>query len=88
MEFVKTYHEVLSITRENNQYNKYLKWKLVTKLKGINPAEDNKLIPYEERQEIIDWFRTLKEAGEKKRFYETYYQSDWSSGSWKKREQK
>lgn len=83
MDFTKTKHKVLGVERTDNQYNKDLKWVVKSVLVGITEEEDAKLIPLEERQVHEDWHKTRKEAEERVDFYNKYYKSDWSSGSWK-----
>ena len=85
-EFIKIRYKVLSLERKDNQYSKYLKWVLRYIIEGINPAEDAKLIPCNERQQHEEWYKTRTEAERQKAFYDNHYQSDWSSGSWRKRE--
>lgn len=83
-EFIKTRYAVLGIIKEQNQYNKYLKFRLLVRLKGITEAEDQKLVPVSERQIIEEWYKTRKEAERQAEFYNTHFQRDWGNGSWAK----
>lgn len=84
MEITKTIRKILSIKRENNEYNKYLKWVVRSIIIGIDREEEKKLIPYKERQIHINWYRTKKKAKREAEFYATHYQSSWSGGSYRK----
>ena len=84
IEFVPSQYTNLNLVKEQNPFNKNLKYKVTYKLKAYKPEDNDKIVPLEEQNENEKWFKTLKEAEEFIDFHTTHYLNDWGQGSWRR----